>query len=137
VGGLQPRRVVLGGVGLSSVLELRDAEAVARAATDTVDPRVGAVLASGVMSPDALRAPASILPTSATELAALSAKVLVLCGRADDSMGSPQDLAALLPDASVVLTPGDHRTAALGRDFAEALVRFVCDGARGKVTGAI
>lgn len=128
VRGVTPRRCVLAGIGDAVVLEHSEhAETIARAASDPSDLRVGAVLASGAMSREALAAPGSVTPSLPADLAGLKAEVLLLCGRDDESVGSPERLAALLPRARVVRTPGDHRAAPLDRAFSDALVDFIVD----------
>jgi pimeloyl-ACP methyl ester carboxylesterase len=52
---------------------------------------------------------------------------LVLTGDADDVVGSPQLLAAVIPGARVVLLPGDHLTALIDPAFTSNIVEFLAE----------
>jgi len=64
-------------------------------------------------------------PDTATDLADVSVPVIVICGADDDEVGSPELLAAQLPNAEVVQVPGDHFTANSKPELHEALVAFL------------
>ena len=56
--------------------------------------------------------------------AAITSTILI-CGVDDSEVGSPGLLAAQLPNAEVVLVPGDHFTANARPELHEALVAFL------------
>ena len=64
-------------------------------------------------------------PDTATGLDAVTVPVLVICGVDDDEVGSPDVLAAQLPNAEVVLVPGNHFTANARPELHDALVAFL------------
>ena len=58
----------------------------------------------------------------------MSVPVIVICGVDDDEVGSPEVLAAQLPNAEVVRVPGNHFTANARPELHEALVEFLAGG---------
>ena len=64
-------------------------------------------------------------PDTATGLEAVTVPVIVICGIDDDEVGSPEVLAAQLPNAEVVLVPGNHFTANARPELHAALVAFL------------
>ena len=64
-------------------------------------------------------------PDTATDLADVSVPVILICGVDDDEVGSPELLAAQLPNTEVVQVPGDHFTANSKPELHQALVAFL------------
>ena len=64
-------------------------------------------------------------PDTATGLEQVTVPVIVICGVDDDEVGSPEVLAAQLPNAEVVLVPGDHFTANARPELHAALLEFL------------
>lgn len=129
VRGAEPRRVALGGMGASGIME-----AGARAAMfeDSIrhgeqarDPRAGRYIQS-VMRQRGLKADAmlgvlqSFVATTEADLRRVTAPTLVVSGDLDRDNGSAEDLAALLPDAQALIVPGDHLTAVVEPRLASA-----------------
>ena len=134
IAGLRPRRLVLTGMGLSGLTGWdRRAEffldAIAR--FDEVkrgDPAYFAVQFMKTMKVD--RQAARLLlgavgDVEPRELNRVTMPTLVLCGAEDRDNGSPDDLAAALPDAKAQEMPGTHMSsvtfASLGRQVAAFL----------------
>ena len=64
-------------------------------------------------------------PDTATCLDHVGVPVIVICGVDDDEVGSPEVLAAQLPDAEVVQVPGNHFTANARPELHVALLEFL------------
>lgn len=58
-------------------------------------------------------------------LAGMGVPTLVLAGADDDLVGSPHDLAARIPGATVATIPGDHLTAVVSAEFPVAVCDFI------------
>jgi pimeloyl-ACP methyl ester carboxylesterase len=54
----------------------------------------------------------------------ITAPTLVLCGRDDPLAVRPEVLAAAIPQAQLLIVPGDHLTAVRHPDFAPAITTF-------------
>lgn len=67
----------------------------------------------------------AMIDTRADDIAALDLPVLVLSGAEDDDNGSVEELAARLPDATLVRTPGGHMSAVTRPDLGEAMAVFL------------
>jgi pimeloyl-ACP methyl ester carboxylesterase len=64
-------------------------------------------------------------PDTATDLDQVEVPVIVICGLDDAEVGSPDVLAAQLPNAEVVRVPGDHFTANSRPELHAALAEFL------------
>lgn len=133
VGGLQPRRLVIGGMGEFGIMEagpraeafedaLRHGEAAA-------DPAMGraianALAAQGLKAEAMLGVLASFQPTTEAEIRALRAEALVILGTEDHDNGSGQVLADWLGGRFLPLA-GDHSQVPASPAFVEAVVRFL------------
>ena len=58
-------------------------------------------------------------------LASVNLPVMVLVGERDDVIGPPEPLAAAIPGATLVKTPGDHITALVNPEFKQAILDFL------------
>lgn len=67
----------------------------------------------------------SLVLSTPAELATVAVPVLVVAGVDDDENGDPAALAALLPAAELVRTPGDHVTAAADPALHAAVAGFI------------
>jgi pimeloyl-ACP methyl ester carboxylesterase len=146
VRGARPGRVVLGGIGDAlasgdgSVTAARLARIIATdgSGDDADDAATRAWLRHAGFDPHAMRAlAAALVPTTVAELAAIATPAVVVMGRDDGGVGSPERLAALLGNASARRIPGDHVQAGLAPDFGEAIVEFLeADTAHPKIGSA-
>lgn len=134
VRGAQPRLAVLGGMGASGVMQagaradmFEDAIRHGAAARDPKSGRrIQRMIQDAGLEPQALLGVlASFVETTAAELAAIRVACLILCGRDDADNGSPEALAALLPNAKVQRIPGDHLSAVVEPAFIEAIAAFL------------
>ena len=134
VRGMAPRRVVLGGMGLSGLIEvgrrtdwflsvIADPDRFERGSpgwtavqfmrTNHVDGEaVAHVLRSQVI-------------TARSDLAALDRPTLVVCGADDADNGSAPDLAAALPHATYAEVPGTHMSSVTRPDFGRAIAAWL------------
>ncbi|MDX5332011.1 MAG: alpha/beta hydrolase [Caulobacteraceae bacterium] len=134
VGGLAPRRMALGGMGDTGVME-----AGARAAMfeDSIrngekaqNPRAGRyiqrTMADLDLNPDAmLGVLAAFKETTRAELEAITTPTLVVCGADDRDNGSPDALAEILPHGRLEIIPGDHIGAVAQAELSEAIAAFL------------
>jgi len=134
VRGARPRRAVLGGVGDALVmgtplLGVERFERLIRTEGHSGRPDDAAAwawMAHGGFDPHAMLAVVrGLVPTTAEELARVTAPSLVVLGTADETVGSAERLAALLGCAAVRRIPGDHVQAGLSRAFGDAVVEFI------------
>lgn len=138
VRGARPRRCVLGGMGDSGVVDpvsrarnfedwLRNGEA---AADPEAGRRVQGMLTERGLSLDAmLGVLLSFVPTPPEALAAIDVPTLVVSGARDEDNGSTEALAALLPRARALRTPGNHLSAVGKPELAAAIRAFLDEGA--------
>lgn len=132
--GLAPRKLVLGGMGLSGLsgwarrsahfvsaidrfgmIERGDPAFIAQAFMKTMKiDRVAARLLLG-----------SVDDTPADVIAQVTMPTLCVCGADDHDNGSAQDLAAALPDGHYVETPGNHMSSVTFKDMGRAIVEFL------------
>ena len=77
--------------------------------------------------PDALAAMRSAerAELDVQKLADVRCPVLILVGREDRGVGSPDKLAAAIPGAQVVIVPGSHITAVVDPAFKRTIVDFL------------
>lgn len=132
--GLAPRRLVLGGMGETGIMEAGDRaemfEDAIRHGEQAKDPRAGRYIgnlmaAAGLKREAMLGVLASFQPTTEAEIAAIAAPALVVIGRDDHDNGSPQRLAELLGGASLRIVPGDHAGAVVAPELRAAMVEFL------------
>jgi pimeloyl-ACP methyl ester carboxylesterase len=72
----------------------------------------------------ALAAQAEALYSESVPLDRIRAPTLVLAGESDPLAARPGELAAAIPDATVLMLPGDHLSVPASAAFAVALVEF-------------
>ena len=117
IGGLRPKRLVLGGMGLAGLTggtARRDFFIDAIDRFDTVkhgDPAYFAVQFMKSMAVDRVAARlllGAMADTPPDELAAVITPTLVVCGDQDRDNGSPDELVAALPHAQLAVISGTH-----------------------------
>lgn len=134
VAGLQPRRLVLAGMGLEGLAGWdRRAAFFVDAIDRFAEVRQGdraymAVQFMKTMKVD--RNAARLLLGAVTDLAAedlarIAMPTLVLCGDKDDDNGSPQKLVDALPNARFEQVPGTHMSSVTEPALGEAIARFL------------
>lgn len=134
VRGARPRRCVLGGMGESGVIgsQARVAffeEAITKGSASAF-PQAAKVIEnlmqrSGVKPQPMLNVLRSQTPTEAAALSTIETPTLVVSGAEDDDNGSAEGLAALLPNARALRTPGNHLSAVGAPELARAIVDFL------------
>ena len=132
--GLNPRRLVLGGMGLSGLSgwAARSAhfiDAIDRFGTiKHGDPAFMAQAFMKSMGVDRVAARLllqSVDDTAPQALAAVTMPTLVVCGADDNDNGSAPDLAAALPDARYAEVPGTHMSSVTKPELGAAIVQFL------------
>ncbi|MEN9683952.1 MAG: hypothetical protein RLZZ427_1703 [Pseudomonadota bacterium] len=134
LGGLRPRRLVLGGMGLEGLAGWTGRQAffldvIAR--FGTIRPGDPAYLSQQFMkSMQVDREAARLLLQTMTDtdpaaLAALAMPTLVVCGDQDNDNGSADRLVAALPDAVRAVIPGTHMGSVTGPALGEAIRDFL------------
>lgn len=132
--GLGPRRLVLGGMGLGGLTAWEQRKRFFQAALEAPDkvppgdPRWFVVQFIRTMNAD--RTAIALLldgigDFDPARLALLTMPALVVNGSDDDDNGSAADLAAALPDARLVLIPGNHASSVTGPALGEAIASFI------------
>ena len=134
IDGLEPRRLVLAGMGLEG---LAGWDRRAHFFIDAIDrfdevkagdPAFFAVAFMKTQRVDRVAARlllASIGDTEQEELVRVTMPTLVLCGDKDHDNGSPQALARALPDARFEQVPGTHMSSVADLQLGEAISRFL------------
>lgn len=132
--GLAPRRLVLGGMGLSGLsgwarrsahfvdaidrfgtIQRGDRAFVAQAFMKTMKiDRIAARLLLG-----------SVDDTPADVLSCIAMPTLCVCGAEDADNGSAPDLAAALPDGHYVEVPGNHMSSVTFKEMGRAIAEFL------------
>lgn len=134
VAGLSPRRLVLAGMGLDGLTGWDRRAAFFIDAIDRFDqvkrgdPAFMAVSFMKTMKIDRAAARlllASVGDTGPQDLAALAMPTLVVCGENDRDNGSPQELAAALPNGRFEEVPGAHMSSVTEPALGEAIARFL------------
>lgn len=132
--GARPGKLVLGGMGLTGVL---DSGPRCTWFVDTIRRRdepdqpldrrtVTRFLKSTGTDPDAaIRILQSQVNATPAQLAALEMPTLVIAGAKDSDNGSASDLAAAVPGALYAEVPGTHMSAVLEPAFAAAITDFL------------
>ena len=134
IAGLEPRRLVLAGMGLEGLAgwNRRSAfflDAIAR--FDGVkhgDPAFFAVAFMKTQKVDLVAARLlleSVGDTDPAELERIAMPALVLCGAQDRDNGDPRKLVEALPDATFAEVPGTHMSSVTEPELGEELVRFL------------
>lgn len=117
IGGLRPQRLVLGGMGLEGLAGWTGRQAFFIDAIDRFDsvkmgdPAYYTVQFMKSMKIDRVAARlllGTMTDTDPAALAAITMPTLVVCGDEDRDNGSPDKLAAALPDAIHAVIPGTH-----------------------------
>lgn len=136
LGGLAPRKLILGGMGLTGLsgwarrsahfvdaidrfgtIERGDKAFVAQAFMKSMKiDRVAARLLLG-----------SVDDTGADAIARIAMPTLCVCGGEDHDNGSAQELAAALPQGKYVETPGNHMSSVTFKDMGRAMAAFLLD----------
>ena len=134
IGGLTPRRLALGGMGLEGLTggtARRDFFIDAIDRFDTVrngDPAYFAVQFMKSMAVDRVAARLLLGAMSDTDPAALrqvNMPTLVVCGDHDRDNGSPDKLVEALPQAKLAVIPGTHMSSATEPDLGAAIRDFL------------
>lgn len=132
--GLQPRRIVLAGMGLTGIVDgLERSRWFQRALTAGAEARPGAPerlvyrfqQMTGTDAVAAGHAIGSHVDTPPGALAGITAQTLVLAGRDDHDTGSIEALADALPNARALRIPGDHMNVISRPDFGAAIRDFL------------
>ncbi len=132
--GLEPRRLVLGGMGLGGLAGWSDRAAFFLDAIDRFenvkhgDPAFFAVSFMKSQNVDRIAARLllqSVGDTDPAELVRVAMPTLVLCGAQDRDNGDPHALVDALPNAQFAQVPGTHMSSVTKPELGEALVRFL------------
>lgn len=134
IAGLEPRRLVLAGMGLEGLAGWNRRAAFFIDAIDRFgevkhgDPAFLAVSFMKTQKIDRVAARLllqSVGDTEPGELARITMPTLVLCGAQDRDNGSPQALVEALPDARLAEIPGTHMSSVTEAALGDELVRFL------------
>ena len=134
VRGARPARAVLGGMGDRGIMNVAARRAFfadsirngARAARPEAGQYIQAAIAERGLSAEAmLNVLAQQVDTTADELAKIDVPMLIVSGEDDADNGSAEKLAAFLPDAAAKRVPGNHLTAVIAPELAEAIATFL------------
>ncbi|MGH6653391.1 MAG: alpha/beta fold hydrolase [Sphingopyxis sp.] len=134
VAGMKPRRLILGGMGLSGLAGWqRRGQFFKRVIADFETAKRGddtwlSVQFMKTMKVDRIAAGHlldSFTDTSPDALAALTMPTFLVCGEQDQDNGSAPDLAAALPDARLVTIPGTHMSSVTQPEMGEAMAVFL------------
>jgi pimeloyl-ACP methyl ester carboxylesterase len=134
IGGLSPRRLVLGGMGLEGLAGWNHRAAFFREVIDGFgtfrhgDPHYISqqFLKSSGLDQHALRQLlGSMADTAPADLVAITMPTLVLCGDLDNDNGSADRLAEVLPDARRATVPGTHMSSVTRPEMGAELVSFL------------
>ena len=134
VRGARPKKVVLGGMGDSGIMNVAARRAYfadgIRNGDKAKNPQAGAYM-QAALAERGLKAQAMLnvlgqqVDTTAAELAKIDVPMLIVSGADDADNGSAEALAALLPHASAQRVPGNHLTAVIAPELAEAIAGFL------------
>jgi pimeloyl-ACP methyl ester carboxylesterase len=134
IAGLMPRRLILGGMGLSGLAGWERRRDFFLRVLDRFDeakrgePEWLAIQFLKTMGTDRMAARhllGSFTDTEPDALSAISMLTLVVCGAADRDNGSAPELAAALPDARYVEIPGTHMSSVTEAALGEAMADFL------------
>jgi len=134
VRGARPKRVVLGGMGDSGIMQVAArraffADGITNGA-NAKNPQAGAYIRAaiaerGLSAGAMLNVLAQQVDTTAAELAVIDMPMLIVSGEDDADNGSAEKLAAFLPNALAQRVPGNHLTAVMAPELAEAIAGFL------------
>lgn len=134
IAGLTPRRLALGGMGLTGLTggaQRRDFFVTVLDRFDTAqrgDPEWLAIQFLKTTGTDRVAARhllATFVDTDPAALAALTMPTLIVCGVDDRDNGSAPDLAAALPDARYVEIPGTHMSSVTEAALGQVMATFL------------
>lgn len=134
IAGLEPKRLVLAGMGLEGLAGWNRRAAFFLDAIDRFeqvkhgDPAFLAVSFMRTQKVDRVAARLllqSVGDTEPGELVKITMPTLVLCGAQDRDNGSPQALLEALPNATLAEVPGTHMSSVTEPALGEELVRFL------------
>jgi len=134
IGGLTPRRLVLGGMGLEGLAGWTGRGAFFIDAIDRFDavkhgdPAFFAVQFMKSMKVDRVAARlllGAMADTDPAQLLRVAMPTLVVCGDQDRDNGSPEELVAALPDAELAVIPGTHMSCVTKPDLGAAIRDFL------------
>lgn len=134
VRGAAPRRLVVSGMGLTGLTRTAPRTAYFKNILDnpgrfekfTPEWNAESFLRTTRGDPVALRLLLdTFCDTRPDEIGIIAAPTLVLSGADDNDNGSVEELAALLPDATLVRTPGGHMSAVTKPDLGHAITAFL------------
>nr|WP_312846551.1 alpha/beta fold hydrolase [Sphingopyxis sp. PET50] len=134
VAGMRPRRLILGGMGLSGLAGWqRRGEFFKRVIAEYESAKRGddtwlSIQFMKTMKIDRIAAGHlldSFTDTSPDALKVLTMPVLLVCGEQDHDNGSAPELAAALPDARLVTIPGTHMSSVTQPEMGEAMAAFL------------
>jgi pimeloyl-ACP methyl ester carboxylesterase len=132
--GLTPRKLILGGMGLTGLSgwARRSAhfiDAIDRFGTiERGDPAFVAQAFMKTMKVDRVAARlllASVDDTPPEAIARVTMPTLCVCGRDDADNGSAEELAATLPDGGYAEVPGNHMSCVTFKDMGRAMAEFL------------
>ena len=132
--GLRPGKLVLGGMGLEGLAGWDRRAAFFIDAIDRFeevkhgDPAFMAVAFMKTQKVDRVAARLllqAVDDTPESEIAGVTMPTLVVCGEKDQDNGSPEALAAALPDGRFAEIPGTHMSSVTEPELSEAIVRFL------------
>jgi pimeloyl-ACP methyl ester carboxylesterase len=132
--GLAPRRLVLGGMGLSGLSGWARRSAHFVDAIDrfgTIERGDNAFVAQAFMKSMKIdRVAARLLlgsvdDTSPDAIASVTMPTLCVCGGDDQDNGSAQELAAALPDGHYAQVQGNHMSSVTFKDLGRAIAQFL------------
>lgn len=134
IGGLKPRRLVLGGMGLEGLAGWTKRSAFFQRAIAEFDTSKRgddtwlAIQFMKTMKVDRIAA-AQLLrtftDTPPAALAAVTMSTLLVCGEQDQDNGSAQALCDALPEARLVEVPGTHMSSVVEGAMGQAIVDFL------------
>lgn len=134
VRGARPRKVVLGGMGDSGIMDVAARRAYFADGILNGDkaknPQAGAYMQAALkargLNPQALlNVLAQQVDTEAAALARIDAPMLIVSGEDDADNGSAERLAALVPGAIARRVPGNHLTAVVAPELGRAIAAFL------------
>jgi pimeloyl-ACP methyl ester carboxylesterase len=134
IGGLAPRRLVLGGMGLEGLAGWTARGAFFSDAIDRFehikqgDPAYYAVQFMKTMKVDRVavrRLLGTFTDTPPGVLTMVAMPSLVVCGSEDRDNGSPTALVEALPDATFVEVPGTHMSCVTKPELGQAILQFL------------
>jgi pimeloyl-ACP methyl ester carboxylesterase len=135
--GAKPRRCVLGGMGLSGIVASAARVAFFKDAIAHGEDgqyreaakHIHAMIKQARLKPqNMLHVLDAQIQTPQADLCEIEAPILIVSGKDDEDNGSAEALAAVLPQAQAVRTPGNHLSAIEAPEFAQAIIGFLRDG---------